>query len=119
MNKYIIKAGKSTEGDSFGFKEPKEFLFFFALGIKDLRNTIRCITPPGYRVKSPEWFSKMLQSKALKIMNPLLKTIMYEIRQINNSLPIERELIWNNRGFIHTLKIVSAENWKDIIDSNL
>lgn len=112
MNKYIIKAAKHPKSDPFGFSEATEHLYFYAKGLIDLRNTIRCITPQGYRVRSPRWFGKRLKSGELVLKNPLLKTIMYEIKQIDCELKVDHELDYKNRAnFEHKLKIVGEKNW--------
>ena len=112
MNRYIIKAAKHTKSDPFGFSEASDYLFLLAGGLKDLRDTIRCITPPGYNVRSPRWFGKRMKSGELTLKNPLLKTIMYEIRQVDSELKVEHEFDFTNRtGFQHKLKVVSAGNW--------
>lgn len=117
MNKYIIKAAKPEKGDPFGFKKTEAHLYFFACGLKDLRNTLRCITPCGFHVRTSRWFSNYLKSGKTEIVNPLSRNTMYEIQQVKDYVKVEQELDWNNNGFKHRLKIVSSFNWKD--DSNL
>ncbi|MDD3037931.1 hypothetical protein [Bacteroides sp.] len=113
MNRYIIKAAQHPKSDPFGFSEATDHVYLFARGLKDLRDTIRCITPQGYNVRSPRWFGKRLKSGKLTLNNPLLRTTMYEIRQVDSELKVEHEFDFTNRTkFQHRLKIVSVENWK-------
>ena len=58
---FILRAVKPKQGDIFGLFPNDEHVYFFCSGLKDLRNTIRHITPLGYRVKTSAWFSKYLK----------------------------------------------------------
>lgn len=114
MRKFIIKkAQHNRKDDPFGFTEAKEHIYLFAAGLKDLRSTIRCATPPGYGVRSPRWFSNHILGGRLVMTNPLLLTVMYEVLEIYFTPEIEREMEYeNNGGFKHKLKIISPEIWK-------
>lgn len=114
MRKFIIKkAQHDSKGDPFGFTEAKDHLYLFAAGLKDLRNTIRCATPPGYGIRSHRWFSNHILSGSLVMINPLLLTVMYEVLEINFTPEIEREMEYENKGgFKHKLKIISPEIWE-------
>lgn len=112
MNKYIIKAAKHSNDDRFCFKEATEHLYFFAAGSKDLQRTIRCLTPPGYHVGSVKNLSRILRSGEAEMMNPLLRTTMFEIRQIKHSPIVEYEIEFTNSGgHKHKLKVISPESW--------
>lgn len=115
MRKFIIKKAQHNlrGGDPFGFKEATVHIYLFAAGLKDLRSTIRCITPPGYGIRSSRWFSKHIQGGELTMINPLLLTKTCEIKEINFTPKIEQELEHENKGgFKYKLKIISPEIWK-------
>ncbi|MGA6117173.1 hypothetical protein [Sphingobacterium anhuiense] len=61
MQLFILRAVKPKKDDLFGLFSNDEYTYFFCKGLKDLRATIRHITPRGYRVRTPEWFSKYLK----------------------------------------------------------
>ena len=113
MNKYIIKAAKHGKDDRFGFKEATEHLYFFAAGLKDLQKTIWCLTPPGYHVRTAQYFSRILRSGDAKLINPLSKTTMFEIKLIKHQPVIKHEIeLSNPAGYKHKLKVVSPGSWK-------
>lgn len=113
MNKYIIKAAKHKNDDRFGFKEATEHLYFFAVGLKDLQRTIWCLTPSGYHVGSIQYFSRILRSGDAKLLNPLLKTTMFEIKLVRHEPKVEHEIEFtNSTGYKHKLKVISSESWE-------
>jgi len=61
MQLFILRAVKPKKEDIFGLFPNDEYVYFFCKGLKDLRQTIRHITPKGYRVPSSQWFSKYLK----------------------------------------------------------
>lgn len=58
---FILRAVKPKKDDIFGLFPNDEYVYFFCKGLKDLRDTIRHITPLGYQVKTSSWFSKYLK----------------------------------------------------------
>lgn len=58
---FILRAVKSKNDDPFGLFPNDDYIYFFCKGLKDLRDTIRHITPMGYRVRTTAWFSKHLK----------------------------------------------------------
>lgn len=113
MNKYIIKAAKHGKDDRFGFKEATEHLYFFAAGLKDLQKTIRCLTPPGYHVRSTQYFARILRPGEAKLLNPLLKTTMFEIKLVRHQPVVEHEIEFaNSAGYKHKLKVIASASWK-------
>jgi len=112
MKQFLVKVARPAVSDPFGMSEPTEFLYFYCAGLSDLRKTIRCWTPQGYRVRSKEWFSKQLRRGSLTLMNPFFRTMMYDIKQIAFSPEIEIEKKYcNGSGFSHFLKKVNSDQW--------
>ena len=112
MNKYVIKAAKHNNDDRFGFKEAREHFYFFDAGLKDLQRTIRCLTPPGYHVGSMQYYSRILRSGNAKLMNPLQKTTMFEIKLVGHQPLVEKEIeLTNSAGYKYKLKVISPKCW--------
>lgn len=111
MKQFLIKAAKHSEKDIFGMSEASEFLYLYCSGLADLRKTIRCITPSGYRVRRKEWFSKHLKQGSLILNNPFFGTLMYEIKQISFTPEIEVKKEYTNReNYTHMIKKVASPN---------
>lgn len=112
MKQFLIKAAKHSGKDSFGMSEASEFIYLYCTGLADLRKTIRCITPSGYRVRRKEWFSKHLKHGSLILNNPFFGTLMYEIKQVSFAPKIEVQKEYTNRdNFTHMMKKVASDQW--------
>lgn len=117
MKQFLVKAAKHPGNDPFGMSEATEFIYFHCAGLTDLRNTIRCITPQGFRVRRKEWFSKYLKyGPTLALQNPFFNTLMYEVKQISffPVIAVKKEFT-NQSGFTHILKRVDADQWDILI----
>lgn len=112
MKQFLIRAAKHAGNDSFGMSEASEFIYLYCAGLDDLRKTIRCITPSGYRVRKKEWFSKHLKYGPLLLNNPFFGTLMYEIKQISfiPEVVVQKEYT-NRNNFTHMMKKVASEQW--------
>jgi hypothetical protein len=109
MRKFIVIAYKP--GDKFYIKNSSEkTLEFYCKGLTDLRNTIRCLTPKGYRVKSPQWFGKHCNGSTLKLQS-MFGANMFDVQECSFPNGQEPHLkapleCTNSFGFTHTLKII-------------
>ena len=71
------------------------------------------MTPPGYHVRTAQYFSRILRSGDAKLINPLSKTTMFEIKLIKHQPVIKHEIeLSNPAGYKHKLKVVSPDSWK-------
>ncbi len=113
MQKFIIK---STVGkNDFYMTEGTEFVYFFCKGLKDLRDTIRAITPKGYRVRTHQWLSKHMKLRNNHMVaQSLFRTTMHEIKRVDAKPVVSKTIPFTNSfNFTHTLKLTTSEHWKE------
>jgi len=112
MKKFLIKASTGGKNNPFFLTEPSEFVYLYCHGLTDLRKTMRCVTARGYRVRSAQWFSKMLRDGPLTLLSPFFKTTMFEIKQISFCPKIEAQgEFTNTAGITYNLKVVAPDKW--------
>ena len=117
MYNFLIKAYK-PENRFYITDENKGYLFFYCKGLKDLRSTIRAITPGGIRIRKSQWFANRLKNgfDCLRLNHPLFNTQMFEIKKITAPVNVKHEIEYTNNGarnFTHKLKITD-ENFGTI-----
>ena len=116
---FILRAVKSKKDDPFGFFPNDEYVYFYCKGLKDLRLTIRHITPSGYRVRSSQWFSKYIKMNGNDLILSsgfLAMNEKYRIIKIHQEpLGYETFEYTNNDNKIYTLKAFSSQSQIDIV----
>jgi hypothetical protein len=112
MKLFLIKSydNNSNPPGLFNLKNPDHTNYYFCEGYEDLKKTISCLTPGGYPSKKAEWFYKNLSADgSITILNSLKKSILLEIRQSPDKLPIEEvKNLPDIFGHAHELKRVSS-----------
>lgn len=119
MQMFILRAVKSKKDDPFGLFPNDEYVYFYCKGLKDLRQTIRHITPRGYRVRSPQWFSKYIKMNGDDLILEsgfLAKHEKYRIIKINQEPSGYKTFEYsNNDNNSYSLKAFSSQADIDII----
>lgn len=114
MKLFLIKSYYTNSNllDSFGLKSHDHPDYFLCEGYEDLKKTIGYLTPGGYPSKRAEWFYKNLSPDgSIIILNRLKKSILLEIRQSPDKLPVEEiKNLPDTFGHAHGLKRVSPAN---------
>lgn len=90
------------------FKDSENHVSLACKGLDDLRKTIRCITPQGYRVRTKQWFSKYLKwnNQDLELRGGLFKTKMFRIREIPSMPPIKEAEYTGAYDLKHNIKVI-------------
>lgn len=117
MRKFIIKAAKPN--DPFYMSEASEFLYFYCFGLKDLRKTLRCIMPRGYRTHTAQWYVNNMENNYIHIIHRWFQTTLYEIKMIERRIVPEKQLEYTNQsvGITHLLKLVNEKEWDSSLNN--
>lgn len=109
MRKFLVKAYVPEKGDAFGFKEGKTHHVFYAVGLKDLRNTIKVISNKHSKIHSTATLGKHLKQGTLIRQNIFRNTTM-EIRETTDPVEIDKEFEFTSSfNFTHKLKLTKTE----------
>lgn len=109
---FIVRATKTEKGDLLNLLPSTGYVYFLCVGLKDLRNTIRHITPLGYRVRTSDWFSKYLKLWNYDLVLEsgfLTKREMYRIIKVEHSGSFVTVDYENKYGKTYPLKVFTCE----------
>jgi hypothetical protein len=90
-------------------KEHKSNYVFYAVGLKDLRNTIKVISNKHSKISSTATLGKHLKNGTLLRQNIFGNTTM-EIRETKDTIEVDKEIEYTSSfHFTHKIKLTKTE----------